>query len=147
MILGFNFSTFVIYSHILLNWFLMMPTLATSQNWKNKTLISIQIQKLTRLFHVLIWFYFSWLNIGDIAMLTVEKLDWKSRMNIALNAAQGKWFNYYMIFVEWQIFANQSNFILISWFFCMGYFNFGCLKTKHDTIYHNVKFLLVVMPC
>ncbi|KAH8946590.1 hypothetical protein BDL97_12G103800 [Sphagnum fallax] len=26
---------------------------------------------------------------GDIAMLTVEKLDWKSRMNIALNAAQG----------------------------------------------------------
>jgi len=78
----------------------MMPTLATSQNWKNKTLISIQIQKLNRSFHVLIWFYFSWLNIGDIAMLTVEKLDWKSRMNIALNAAQGKWFNYYMIFVE-----------------------------------------------
>ncbi|KAH9532379.1 hypothetical protein CY35_19G090200 [Sphagnum magellanicum] len=26
---------------------------------------------------------------GDLAMLTVEKLDWKSRMNIALNAAQG----------------------------------------------------------
>ncbi|KAH9532394.1 hypothetical protein CY35_19G091000 [Sphagnum magellanicum] len=26
---------------------------------------------------------------GDLAMLTVEKLDWKTRMNIALNAAQG----------------------------------------------------------
>jgi hypothetical protein len=26
---------------------------------------------------------------GDLAMLTVEKLDWKSRMNIVLNAAQG----------------------------------------------------------
>jgi hypothetical protein len=78
----------------------MMPTLATSQNWKIKTLISIQIQKLNTQFHVLIWFYFSWLNTGDLAILTVEKLDWKTRMNIALNAAQGKWFNYYMIFVE-----------------------------------------------
>ncbi|KAH9532386.1 hypothetical protein CY35_19G090500 [Sphagnum magellanicum] len=26
---------------------------------------------------------------GDLTMLTVERLDWKSRMNIALNAAQG----------------------------------------------------------
>jgi hypothetical protein len=27
---------------------------------------------------------------GDLSTLTIEQLDWKTRMNIALNAAQGK---------------------------------------------------------
>ncbi len=33
---------------------------------------------------------FKKLNTGDLATLTIEQLDWKTRMNIALNAAQGK---------------------------------------------------------
>jgi hypothetical protein len=32
--------------------------------------------------------------------LTIEQLDWKTRMNIALNAAQGKWLNSNMTIVE-----------------------------------------------
>jgi hypothetical protein len=42
--------------------------------------------------------------------LTIDQLDWKTRMNIALNAAQGKWFNLNVIIVEQHIL--QTNVIL-----------------------------------
>ncbi len=43
--------------------------------------------KSNKKFHVNILFK---LNTGDLMTLTIEQLDWKTRMNIALNVAQGK---------------------------------------------------------
>jgi hypothetical protein len=71
--------------------------------------------------------------------LTIEELDWTTRMNIVLNVAQGKRFN-----SKEHILENQCNFVLVKKH-SMGNFNFLPIKTKHETIYHKGKFLLIVI--
>jgi hypothetical protein len=74
----------------------MMTTLVTLQQEKNKTLSVVWDQKLNKKFMLIFFFW----NIGDLATLTNEQLDWKTRLNIALNAAQGKFFNSNMITIK-----------------------------------------------
>jgi hypothetical protein len=54
---------------------------------KNKIINCGYKKKSNKNFHVNMFLN---LNIGDLSTLTIEQLDWKTRMNIALNAAQGK---------------------------------------------------------
>jgi hypothetical protein len=57
--------------------------------WRKKTLIVVEGQNLNSQFHVNMILLFL-LNTGDSTNLTIEQLDWTTRMNIVLNVAQGK---------------------------------------------------------